>query len=420
MLDFNPTNVYYILVGQNFQVLYNIISVKGAAMKVAGIITEYNPFHNGHAQLVRMARDNGATHVVAVMSGNFVQRGEPALLDRSVRTEAALMNGVDLVLQLPAVWAISPAQSFARAGVEVIDGLGFVDELVFGSECGDTKKILSAACALESEKLKPLLDKELQKGIPFASARENALRAISPESADIIKSPNNILGIEYVAALRKIKSKTVPVAFPRIGAEHDAKESCGSIASASYIREKFFDGEWESFVPANAAEIYKKAPTADIKRIENAILYRMRTADSETLSKAPDISEGIENRIVSAAEKAKSLEELYFFSKTKRYSHARIRRIILNYFLGFTAEDATLPVPYLRVIGFNEKGAELIRKAKETACLPIITKAADIASLGENAQRIFSLECRAGDVYALCFENVSACGDEKRSRPIIK
>ncbi len=389
-------------------------------MKVAGIITEYNPFHNGHAHLVKMARDNGATHIVAVMSGNFVQRGEPALLDRSVRTEAALMNGVDLVLQLPAVWAVSPAQSFARASVEMIDGLGLVDELIFGSECGDAEKIVSAVCALESEELKPLLNKELQKGISFASARENALRVISPESADIIKSPNNILGVEYVAALRKIGSRTVPVTFSRIGADHDAKESCGSIASASYIREKFSDGEWESFVPENTAEIYKKAQTADIKRIENAMLYKMRTADSASLSKASDISEGIENRIISASEKAKTLEELYFFSKTKRYSHARIRRIILNYFLGFTAEDTALSVPYLRVIGFNEKGAELIRKAKETARLPIITKAADIASLGENAQRIFSLECKAGDVYALCFENVSACGDEKRSRPIIK
>ncbi len=405
---------------KSFIIFNYIISAKGAAMKVAGIITEYNPFHNGHAHLIKMARDNGATHVVAVMSGNFVQRGEPALFDLSVRAEAALMNGVDLVLQLPAVWAASPAQSFAQAGVEMIDALGFVDELVFGSECGDAEKIVSAVCALESEELKPLLDRELKKGISFASARENALRAISPESADIIKSPNNILGVEYIAALRRIGSKTVPVTFPRIGAEHDAKESCGEIASASYIREKFSDGEWEGFVPANVAEIYRNAQIADIKRIENAILYRMRTADPESLSEAPDISEGIENRIISASEKAKTLEDLYSFSKTKRYSHARIRRIILNYFLGFTAADAALTVPYLRVIGFNEKGAELIRTAKETARLPVITKAADIASLDGNAQRIFTLECKAGDIYSLCFENISACGDEKRRHPVIK
>lgn len=389
-------------------------------MKVAGIITEYNPFHNGHAHLIKMARDNGVTHVVAVMSGNFVQRGEAALLDRSVRTEAALMNGVDLVLQLPAVWATSSAQSFARAGVGILDALGLVDELVFGSECGDAEKILSAAYALESEELKPLLDLELQKGISFASARENALRLISPESADIIKSPNNILGVEYVAALRRIGSRIAPVTFPRAGAEHDSKESDGNIASASFIRERFCSGEWKKFVPENVAEIYENAPIADMKRIENAVLYKMRTADSLSLSRTPDISEGIENRIISAAENAKTLEELYSLSKTKRYTHARIRRIILNYFLGFTAEDAALPVPYIRVIGFNKKGAELIKKAKETAHLPIITKAYDIASLGENAQRIFSLECKAGDIYALCFENAGVCGDEKRSKPIIK
>ena len=389
-------------------------------MKVAGIITEYNPFHNGHAHLVKMARNSGATHVVAVMSGNFVQRGEPALLDRSVRTEAALMNGVDLVLQLPAVRAVSAAQSFARAGVEMLDALGLVDELVFGSECGDAEKIVTAARDLESDELKPLLDAQLQKGLTFASARENALRLISSESADIIKSPNNILGVEYIAALRRIGSGITPVTFPRIGAEHDSKETGGSIASASCIREKFADGGWDDFVPENTREIYRNAPTADIKRIENAILYRMRTADPTSLSKAPDISEGIENRIISASQNAKTLEELYSLAKTKRYTHARIRRIILNYFLGFTAEDAALSVPYLRVIGFNQKGAELIRKAKETARLPVITKAADIALLGENAQKIFSLECKAGDIYALCFENVGACGDEKSSRPVIR
>ena len=389
-------------------------------MKVAGIIAEYNPFHNGHAYLVEKARENGATHVVAVMSGNFVQRGEPALLDRSVRTQAALMNGVDLVLQLPAVYAASPAQSFARAAVEILDGTGFVDELVFGSECGDAEKLISAVCALESEKLKLLLDEELKKGISFASARENALRSIDPESADVIKSPNNILGVEYISALRRLGSRIKPVTFPRTGAEHDSKETGGNIASASHIRELFLNGGWEEFVPKNAVELYRSAPVADIKRIENAILYKLRTADAGSLSKAPDVSEGIENRIISAAETATNLEELYSFSKTKRYSHARIRRIILGHFLGFTAEDAAIPAPYIRVTGFNEKGAGLIRGAKGTAGLPVITKAADVALLGENAKKIFSLECRAGDIFALCFENKLPCGEEKRCRPIIK
>lgn len=388
-------------------------------MKVAGIIAEYNPFHSGHAYLAQKARENGATHVVAVMSGNFVQRGAPAIFGHGTRTRAALANGIDLVLQLPSVYAVSPAQSFARAGVAILEGTGFVDELVFGSECGDISKITSAANSIESEKLKPLLDDELKKGLSFASARENALRILNPECADIIKSPNNILGVEYVSALGKLGSKINPVSFSRIGADHDSREFCGNIASASYIRELFSGEEWKKFVPENTVDIYEKSAVADIGRIETAILYRMRTADAVSLSKAPDISEGIENRIISAASNSKNLSELYSLAKTKRYSHARIRRIILNYFLGFTADDSAISVPYIRVTGFNEKGAELIRKAKETARLPVITKAADIASLDKNAQRIFSLECSAGDIFALCFDDVSLCGDEKKFRPII-
>lgn len=389
-------------------------------MKVSGIIAEYNPFHNGHACLAQKAREDGATHVVAVMSGNFVQRGAPAIFAHGVRTEAALLNGVDLVLQLPAVYAVSSAQSFSRAGAEILDATGLVDELVFGSECGEIEKIKSTVDALESEKIGSLLEAELKKGVSFATARENALRIISPESADIIKTPNNILGVEYVGALRRLESKISPVTFSRVGADHDSKEFSGNIASASCIRELFASGDWEKFVPENTVEIYEKASAADISRIEAAILYKIRTADTHSLSKAPDVSEGIENRIISAAENAVSLSELYSFAKTKRYSHARIRRIILNYFLGITATDLQTPVPYIRVTGFTEKGAELIRKAKETARLPVITKAADIASLGEEAQRIFSLECRTGDAFALCFEKIRPCGEEKKFRPVIK
>lgn len=388
-------------------------------MKVAGIIAEYNPFHLGHAYLAQKARENGATHIVAVMSGNFVQRGIPSLFDHETRTAAALMNGVDLVLQLPAVYAVSSAQNFAKAGTDILNGLGIVDELVFGSECGKIEKINAAVDALESEDFKPLLDAELKKGIAFASARENALRLIDAEAADIVKSPNNILGVEYVAALRSSQSKITPITFGRIGANHDSNEAVNGIASASQIRNNFSDNEWEKFVPQNSVCLYKSAETTDIKNIESAILYKMRTVDAVALSRVPDISEGIENRIISAAAEAKSLDELYSLAKTKRYSHARIRRIVLNCFLGITAEDLALPVPYIRITGFNKKGVELIKKAKCSAKMPIITKAADIAALGNDAQRIFSLECTAGNIYALCFKEPLPCGTEKKFKPVI-
>ena len=389
-------------------------------MKVAGIIAEFNPFHNGHALLVQKAREAGYTHVVAVMSGNFVQRGEPAVFHHSVRTKAALENGVDLVLQLPGVYAMSGAQSFARAGAEILNGFGCVDSIVFGSECGDTDLLSQTADAVYGEEIKPLLSGELAKGISFASARENALKAINPMFADVIKSPNNILGVEYIAALKRLESTINPVTFERVGAAHDSDEASGDIAGASLIRVLIRNKtEWQKFVPESAKEIYCDADIADIKRIENAVLYKIRTVSAEELSKAPDVSEGIENRIISAAKQARSLEELYSLAKTKRYSHARIRRIIWNCLLGVTAADLDLAVPYIRISGFNKKGAELIKAAKETAVLPVISKPADLSRLGEAAQRVFSLECTAGDIYALCTENPDVCGTEKSLRPVI-
>lgn len=393
----------------------SILFKKGRIMLVAGIIAEYNPFHNGHALLIERARQAGATHIVAVMSGNFVQRGEPALFHHSVRTRAALNGGADLILQLPVPYAVSGAQSFARAGVEILDAFG-CDWLVFGSECGDADIICKTADAVYSDEMNPAVAEELKKGISFASARENALRSINPVFADIIKSPNNILGVEYVAAIKHINSKMKPVTFVREGAAHDSSQTESDIASASFIRKNVLNGEdWSCFVPDKS--MYDGCEKSDIRNAERAILYKLRTADKSEFAATPDLSEGIENRILAAAEQAKSLDELYALAKTKRYPHARIRRIIMNYFLGITAEELAIPVPYIRVTGFNGRGAELLR-TKECR-LPVITKAADIASLGENAQRIFSVECRAGDVYALCGDEVRNCGEEKSLRPVI-
>lgn len=387
-------------------------------MLTAGIIAEYNPFHNGHALLIEKARESGATHIVAVMTGNFVQRGEPALFHHIERTKAALLGGADLVVQLPVPYAVSGAQSFARAGVEILNALGMVDWLVFGSECADAQLINKTAKAVYGDELKPLLANELKKGISFASARENALRSINPVYADIIKSPNNILGVEYTAAINNINSKMKPVTFMREGADHDSTQSGGNIASASLIRKNIIHGgEWRNFVPD--ADVYAGCEKANINKIETAILYKMRTVSGEELALAPDVSEGIENRIISASKDATSLEELYSNAKTKRYSHARIRRIIINNFLGITADDLKISVPYIRVTGFSQRGAELIRKAEETATLPVITKASDVASLGDDAQRIFSAECRAGDIYSLCFETAKPCGTEKSIKPVI-
>lgn len=394
-------------------------------MKVAGIIAEYNPFHNGHALLAEKARKAGATHIVAVMSGNFVQRGDIAVFPHGTRTEAALACGVDLVIQLPCVYALSGAQSFARAGVEILDALGCVDELIFGSECGNIDKIVSAANCVYGDEITPHIKAELSKGISFAAARENALRLVNAEAAEIIKQPNNILGIEYAAAIKRAGSVMKPVTFPREGAEHDGVCTNGNIASASHIRNMLkTGGEWKCFVPQRAAEIYEKASEqkkgpAFLENAEKSVLYSVRMLSREDFAKAPDISEGIENRIYEAAHKSVSLNELYDIAKTKRYSYARIRRIVLNSFLGITAKDSVVSVPYIRVTGFNSKGAEILRRLKDETRLPVITKAADVSSLSEEAERMFKIECRAGDLYTLFQPEIKPCGEEKAFVPVI-
>ncbi len=394
-------------------------------MKVAGIIAEYNPFHKGHELLIRRARENGATHIVVVMSGNYVQRGEPAMFLHSARTRAALECGADLVLQLPVVYAVSGAQKFARAGVRILDSLGCVDELVFGSECGDAEKIVSAARAVYSEKVQNLIGAEMEKGITFAAARENALRSINEEYADIIKTPNNILGVEYAAAIDEIGSRMKPVTFCREGAGHGASDETDGIASASHIRNLISEGrDWKQFVPDAAARIFEneireQKAIVNYDKFETAVLFKLRTTHSTALALAPDVSEGIENRIVAASLNSVTLDELYSNAKTKRYTHARIRRIVLCHLLGITADDCEVPVPYIRLLGLNSLGAELMKAAKEGATLPVISKTADIMKADKTAKRFFEIECRASDVYSILHEKTLPCGAEKDFRVVI-
>lgn len=395
-------------------------------MKVAGIIAEYNPFHKGHEILVRKARENGATHVVAVMSGNYVQRGEPAMFPHRSRTEAALACGVDLVIQLPVVYAVSGAQKFAQAGVRILDALGCVDELVFGSECGNSELIVSAAREIYSSRVQELIAEETKKGITFAKARENALRSVSERTADIIREPNNILGVEYAAAIGKYSSAMKPVTFRRVGAGHGSSDETDGIASASHIRELIArGGEWRNFVPEAAVGIFEKAVeekkiVVNYNKFETAVLYKLRTSKREELAFAPDVSEGIENRILAASAQASDLGELYQLAKTKRYTHARIRRIVLNHVLGITAEDLSRPVPYIRLLGLNGRGAELLRLTKESRSLPLIAKTSDVSDAGIQAQLLFETECRASDIYAMLTEKSTSCGEEKDYCAVVK
>ena len=386
-------------------------------MNVSAIISEYNPFHNGHAYHIEETRKSGATHIVAIMSGNFVQRGDFAIISKHERVKMALSSGVDLVIEIPVVWSIASAEFFASAAVKIADSLGLVDTLSFGSEIADINALKEAAEILNKNDIKLTISKELKKGISYPKARENVVKyKFGNELSNILKSPNNILAIEYIKSLNKIKSNIKPLAIKRFGTNHDEKYSNGCFSSASYLRQLIYNNEnYSSLVPKAVFKIIneniksQKAP-ANIYSMQTAILAKLRTMEKNELKNICDVSEGLENRIFNSIKLSTSLDELYFLIKTKRYTLSRIQRIILCAFLGITKADLHSSPPYIRVLGFNNNGKQLLKKLKSNSKLPIIFKKSDINSLDNHAQRIFNSEQVASDLYNLSTPHIQKCG----------
>lgn len=394
---------------------------------ISGIICEYNPFHNGHRALIEESRRRGSTHIVAVMSGNFVQRGEPACLEKGARARMALACGADLVLELPLPWAMARAETFAWGGVYLLQQLGCVEHLMFGSEQGEIQTLQELAALLESPDFQAALARELTQGVPFARARQAAITKLcNTETAQILEQPNNILGIEYCKALRRLNSSIQPETIQRVGAGHDASAPGSEYASASYLRTQLQtnpQADLSAYMPHTAAKLLRTeawaGQIASLERLETAMLAMLRTLSKEQLAQLPDISEGLEHRLWRAIRQSSTLDELYQTAKSKRYSHARIRRITLAAFLGLRADDIKEPPPYLRVLGMNPRGREILHQAKRSTQLPIVTKYAEIASLSQNAEDLFALECRATDLFTLSLAYRQACGLEQKRGVIV-
>ena len=381
-------------------------------MRVAGIVAEYNPFHNGHRYQIEATRRAGAECVVAVLSGNFVQRGEPALRDKFTRAKAALSCGVDLVLELPLPFAAAGAQRFARGAVALLDALGCVDTLSFGSECGALPPLLQAWLALEDERVRARLRALLKEGQPFAAARQQAVGELFGEDAGaLLRQPNNILALEYLGALGSLGSKIEPFTVPRKGAGHDSGAPVGAFASASALRAlavKQGVSALSPYVPAEALACYRGAPVCAPGALELPLLSRLRALAPGELRALPELSEGLEHRLYKAARQARDLGELYALVKSKRYSHARVRRLALAAFLGVRDEDGALPPPYIRVLGYTPAGKELLTAS--SAALPVGASLRRLQALGGRAQRLALLEAAAGDQYALLCSPRGECG----------
>ena len=383
-------------------------------METAGIVAEYNPFHRGHAWHIAETRRRlgGDAPVVCVMSGHWVQRGECALADKWLRAALALDRGADLVVELPTPWAMASAESFARGAVSLLAATGVVDVLSFGSETGELAPLEEAAAALDAPDYPERLRAALGRGLSFPAARQEAA------GAACLSAPNNNLGVEYLRALKALGSTIRPLTVPRQGAGHDGP-AAGGFASASELRRLLRAGRGEEAAP------YLTAPwsgeLADMQHIERAVLARLRTMGEGDWAALPDGggAEGLPSRLAKAAREAVSLEDFYTRAKTRRYPHARLRRLALAAFLGLRAAERPAAPPYVRVLGLGGRGRALLRRMKDTCPLPVIVKPAQARELDGPARTLFESEARYTDLYGLCFPAPRPCGAEWIHSPVV-
>lgn len=385
-------------------------------MKTAAVICEYNPFHYGHKFQLEQTRALGAMHIVSVMSGDFTQRGDAAVCDKFARAKTALENGADLVLELPVRYSLCAAEGFARGAVGIISALGCVDMLSFGSESGDIAALREAAGAVEYAVRSDFFQLLMTSGNSYPAALAEAVNKFyTPDVYETISSPNNTLAVEYIKALDDIGSSIEPVTVQREGAEHDSADTAGKFASASAIRKLILSGEdYSAFAPETGS------PAADLRRLEPAILAKLRCMKPEDFEQVYDAAAGLGERLYKAVRRAGSLEELYFLTKTKRYTLARIRRAVLCAFLGVEKKMLREKDAYIRILGMNPRGREILSAAKAAGCaLPLDTSLRALMDTSREAHRQGAFQSRCRDIWALALEKPLPCGSDFTAKPVI-
>ncbi len=357
-------------------------------MSTMAVICEYNPFHNGHNyQLTHHKEVLSANAVICLMSGSFVQRGAPAIYDKWTRACDAVSNGADLVIELPVVYSAQSAQRFASGAVKLLDKLGVVDYLSFGSECGDIDTLKTVAGVINSAEFKALLEDQLKTGLSYPAARAQILRDHYPNiDKSLISSPNNILSLEYINALAELNSSIEPKTLLR---NFD-------FVSASEIRDKIHNKESvDVLIPTEVRTTY------DIKAYDNLVLYHFRKERLEALQQICDMAEGLENKFKKASQTSTTCEELVEAVKSKRYTRTRIDRICVNSLLGIKDYHTEFEPQYARILAFNSRGQELLAKMKKVSKIPIITKVADAKPDTEDYKIMLEKDLLATDIYSI-------------------
>lgn len=394
---------------------------------VLGIVAEYNPFHNGHLyHLIESKKISNADYCIAIMSGNFTQRGEVSIVDKWSKAQMALSNGIDLVIELPTIYSVSSAENFAMGAIKILNSLQIVDFISFGSEVNNISVLddIANVLAFEPPQYKTLLSHELSRGESFPKARENALMMYLNNLrrfANVLSAPNNILGIEYLKALKKLKSNIQPITIKREGSKYsDANLPRNSrFASATAIRNFFQSSQdlsaLQKFVPESTFNIleenFKKGNfVKSLSSFDKEIIFTLRKMSVEEIANLPDVSEGLEFSIKNAVNQCNSTIELLSILKSKRYTQTRLQRILLYSILGITKKDmemSNLTIPYVRILGFNSKGQELIstisKKNRKLEIISSVKKFMD-KKLNNNLRLMMEKDIWATNVYTLGFE----------------
>ena len=394
---------------------------------VVGIIGEYNPFHNGHKYHLEASKQNAhADYTIAVISGNFVQRGNVSLINKWNKANMALSNGVDLVIELPTIYSISSAENFAYGAVKILDSLKIVDYISFGCESCDLEVLDKMASVLYKQptEFTSILKHELSKGISFPKARENALLMYLNDIrkySNVLSSPNNILAIEYIKALKKLKSQIKPISVKRVNVGYNDLNINGNFASATAIREMIKNNKpagMSKLMPPNSYRILynsilKGHYVKDISAFEKEILYTLRKMSLKEIANLPDVAEGLEHNIKNAANSCNTIEEFMNIIKTKRYTNTRIQRILTYALLGITKNDmkeSFKTQPYIRVLGFNNKGKELLSViSRANPSLNIITSVKKYIDNNPSKQllNMLNTDINATNIYTLGYEKDS-------------
>ena len=403
--------------------------------KVVGIIAEYNPFHNGHSYHIQNTKaQTGADFVVAVMTGNFTQRGNTSVINKWEKTKMALNGDADLVIELPTIYSISSAENFASGAVKILNELGIVDTISFGMEADDVSTLNNIANVLVNEppEYRAILEHELGKGNSFPKARENALMMYLNDIkryANVVKGSNNILAIEYLKALKKQKSSLVPFGVKREKVYYNSTKIIDEYASATGIRNLLLHNQLEEVrkvVPAKSYSILlnnlrQGTYVLDIIAYNDEIIYKLRSMTVKQIANLPDVSEGLEYLIKDVSNKTNNLIELINGIKSKRYTQTRIQRILLYALLGITKNDMELSkkiTPYIRVLGCSEKGKMLLSQINSKAKVITSLKKYEVSNKNKSfcigkqkaLNRMLEIDKLATDIYTLGYKKDSKAG----------